>query len=139
MFKSMLAIAGSLVLASSAFAMAEKPSACPSVVSLQGEGVTTATGMGGLYITYNSSNYGTSEQWFFVMGPVTAHSEEHALEVANKVLATMSVTPFPVYDEEGRNWQCKYPTNNQGIDALATVPEGAMTPLKMQQFIQHRR
>jgi len=138
MFKSKLAtLTGALVLASSTFAMTEKPMACPSLVAIQGEGVTMASEiLGDLYLTYNTSNYGTPNDWYFIMGPVSAQSEANALEKANKVLKTMSSIPFPQSDEDG-NWVCEYPTGSQDLEAIAVHPQGTMSPIKMRQFIQH--
>lgn len=140
MFKSKLAtVVGALVLAGSSFAMHGAPEACPSIASVQSEGMTMAAEiLENLYLTYNISHFDTPYDWVFVMGPVHADADDEALEESNEVLTTVSGNPSP--EQEGDDsWICQYDTHSQDIAAFALLTDEAISPLKLSQHLRRNR
>lgn len=137
MFKTKLtALIGALFLAGSSLANQIKPQVCPSVPSIQSEGMPmSAEILEGMYITYNLSHYNTSSNWVFIVGPIAAQNDEMALEEGNKLLSVMSGSPTPEDDGEG-NWICQYNTNSQDIIAFAIEADDMISPLKMMRYLR---
>lgn len=136
-FHSKLAIfISSLIMVGSSFAFQGQPSACPSMASLQSEGmINSAEILEGMYLTYTQSHYDTNSSWVFIMGPIMAESDEIAVSESNQFLTTMSGNPEPIQDEEG-NWTCEYDTNNQELSAFAIQTEEQMSPGRMNRYLK---
>ncbi|KGP62457.1 hemin-binding protein [Legionella norrlandica] len=136
-FKTKLtAFIGALILASSSLANQIKPNTCPTVTSLQSEGMTMSSEiMEGIYITYNLSHYSTSSSWVFIIGPFIADNEEIALGEGNKLLSTLTGSPTPEDDREG-NWICEYNTSSRDIIAFAIEADDMISPLKMMRYLR---
>lgn len=103
MLKTQLtAFIGAVILAGSSLANPIKPEVCPSVPSIQSEGMSMSSEiLEGMYITYNLSHYNTSSSWVFIVGPIAAENDDMALAESNKLLSTMSGSPHPEDDGEG--------------------------------------
>lgn len=137
MFKTKLAaFVGALILAGSSFAIQDKPDACPSMASIQAEGMTmSAEILEGLYLTYNLSHFDTPANWAFVMGPVAADSDDMAIEQSNELLTTISGNPSPKQDSED-TWVCEYNTGSQELGAFAILTDEVLSPLKMSRYLR---
>jgi hypothetical protein len=137
MFKSKLAtFVSALVLAGSAFAVQDKPDVCPGMPAIQSEGMTNAAEiLEGLYLTFNLSHYDTPSNWVFIMGAITAESEDRAIEESNQILSAMSGSPTPEDDGEG-SWVCQYETNNPDVSAFAVQADDMISPLKMSRYLR---
>lgn len=137
MFKSKLAtLMGAVIFASAAFAATEKAVTCPSLSAIKSEGLSYAEEIyQGLYLTYSMSNYDTDTNWFFLMGPILADSNENAISEGNKVLATLSGNATPEEDEEG-DIVCEYNSGNAELGVYAVHPQGAMNASKMTRILR---
>lgn len=140
MFKSRLAtLVSALVLAGSAFSMSEGPATCPSLSAVQAEGVTNASMiLEGFYLDYNASNFGTDNNWFLIMGPIEAESDEEALEEGNRLLTTLSGSASPEENENG-DWICDYNSGSQELGVFAVLAPQDMSPAKMKQYLPRVR
>jgi len=137
MFKSRLvAFVGALVLASSSYAMPEKPAACPGMPALQSEGVTmSAELLEGIFVTYHLSHYNTPSNWVFIMGPIVADSDEAALEESNKILSVLSGTATP--EEDGQDgWVCLYDSGRQDFSVFAIQADDMVSPAKISRLLR---
>lgn len=139
MFKSRLTtLVSALLVAGSALASHGKPAACPSVESIKAEGITMASEIfDGAYLDYNSSLYDTDTQWFFIMGPVLADSEDAAIVEGNKLLATASGPASPEEDEEGE-WVCEYSSDNSELGMFAVHVDQTPSPMAMSRFLKRK-
>ncbi|MBN9226944.1 MULTISPECIES: DUF4949 domain-containing protein [Legionella] len=124
--------AAALVLAGSAFAI---DTGCPDLSAIQAEGITMADLIGNdYYISYSLSNFGTSSNWGFAIGPVQADSDEDALDTSNQILNNMTTPGFPL--ELDRDvLVCLYDTGNPYIYSIA-VRDYAISPMKLKQYLQ---
>ncbi|HAT1882570.1 TPA: DUF4949 domain-containing protein [Legionella pneumophila] len=130
------AFISAVILAGSSLANQIKPEVCPSVPSIQSEGMSmSAEILEGMYITYNLSHYNTSSNWVFIVGPIAADNDDMALAESNKLLSTMSGSPHPEDDGEG-NWICQYNTESKDIIAFAIEADDMFSPLKMMRYFR---
>lgn len=139
-FKSKVAtFIGALALVGSTFASQGQPTACPSMSSLQSEGVGAATEIfSNTYITYNISAYDTSNSWIFVMGPIDAETDEDAISDSNDILSTMSGSAVPEMDDNYGSWFCEYETGDPDFFALAVQADYGFSPLKLSALLKRR-
>ncbi|WP_298626487.1 DUF4949 domain-containing protein [uncultured Legionella sp.] len=137
MFKSKLAIFfGTLIFASSVLAGQDKPDVCPDMPAIQSEGMTNAAEiLEGFYLTFHVSHYETPSNWVFIMGGITAESEERAIETSNQILSTMSGSPTPENDGQG-SWVCQYATNTPELSAFAVQADDMLSPVKMSRYLR---
>lgn len=107
------AIAGALLFAGSAYARQDLE--CPSLGAIKTEGFTMAVEFSaGFYYAFNLSNYGSDNNWGFLIAPVEGGSQNEAIEMANEILSSMTAEGVP-HDLEG----CEYDTANPWVIAVA--------------------
>ncbi|USQ12793.1 DUF4949 domain-containing protein [Legionella lytica] len=129
MFKAKLAaFTSALILAGTTFASSE---VCPDLSAIQAEGFSMSMQVYGVYAAYQISDFGTDENWGFVMAPVEADSEEEAVENANDILNSMTA-PGVLID----TGVCNYDTGVPDVYAVA-IQDEFPTPLKLRQHIPH--
>jgi hypothetical protein len=140
MYKSKFILLLSTVLwATTSLASHAKPEACPSINSIQAEGVSMSSEIvQGVYLTYNLNHYNTSYNWVFILGPVLAKDDETAIDEGNKSLSMMSGNPSPEDDGDG-NWICEYTMNSDDMAAFAVEADDMISPLKMTRYFRKGR
>ncbi|KTC78994.1 hemin binding protein Hbp [Legionella cherrii] len=123
--------AAALVLAGSAFAI---DASCPDLSALQAEGISMAEQIGNdYYIGYSMSNFGSSSEWGFAIGPVQADADEDAVDASNQILNNMTTPGFPLELDENV-LVCLYDTGNPYVYSIA-VRGYAISPMKLKQYL----
>ena len=135
MFKSRLAaFVSTLIIAGSSFAYHKTIDVCPSLASIQAEGISQAEEIfPQFYVGYNINTFDTQANWAFLMGPIAAESEEMALDASNELLVTMSGSP--VSQEDGDSWICEYNTNTPGVVAYAIMADDMVSPRQLSKYL----
>lgn len=110
----------SLIFSGVIFSSPEKPASCPSASAIQGGGlIGTIPYIKNRYMVYNISHYATTSNWVFYMGAINAKSNEQALLIGKRFLATLSGHPLP--EQNHGDWFCKYQTVNPEMLAIASL------------------
>lgn len=85
-----------------------KPVQCPNISVVQAEGFSQAQVLSGTsYAVIQFSHYDLKELWGFVILPVEARDEGHAIQKGHEILKSVSGTPSPQLDDSG-SWFCQY-------------------------------
>lgn len=137
MFKSkIIPLIASLIFAGSALAakINDETIVCPSVNALKSAGVVMPEVVGfNSYIVYNLGQYGTENNWVFVVGLIPAESDDDAINQANDALATLSGNPEP--EEYRENLMCNYDIGS-GLMAIASVVKGNVTGANLRSLLR---
>lgn len=127
---------GTLCLAGSLFA--QQAGICPSLSSIQAEGLSMAEEIGtDLYLSYHLSQYGTDATWGFVIAPLAAEDAEIAIDMANDIVRSMTAPGVPEFHEQAII--CDYETGHKGILAAAINDGESISPLRLKHFLRRMR
>lgn len=121
----------SLLMVTFTFATNYKPKRCPDITVVRIENMTKAIEVNpGVYVTYNTSRYGTPFNWILMIGTLVAESKKQALEQSRQLLLTITKNPTPQKDGEN-NWVCVYDTGKHGLKAFAYQTDEITLPIRM--------
>ena len=125
--KSKLLVAASLLAISvTASAMPAKPKACPSASALHDVGLSREIVVRNdrdqtWIVGHLRDNYGTKNDWSFLVANVQADDEDDAYNKANESLNSLSFAQGPVALEQISKWACVYNTS-EGYLAVSVTP-----------------
>jgi hypothetical protein len=137
MFRNKVAtVMSALMLAGSVYASQE--AICPELSTIQAEGLTGAEELApNIFFSYHLSTYNTNANWGFVVAPIEAESSELALEVANKVLSTMTAPGIPQNaGNEANELYCLYSTGSPNLFAYAAPMDAMRSLSQLRRYIQ---
>jgi hypothetical protein len=110
-----------------------QPVVCPSVSAIQSVGLSNRLAQdndGKWYAGRVSQYYGTSDQWTFVIGGISAPNKQKAIEFANLALSSLHlITPNPVKITGGK-YACKYSNDFDYLSGAITPPINSLTDYK---------
>lgn len=96
------------------------PIKCPSTASIKAQRLTSVDIVApNFYIIYANNQYDTPQNWLFAIGPIKAHSQDSAMDIATEYLQDMSGNPEPNENRDAGYFSCEYHVNHQDFIAFA--------------------
>lgn len=108
---------------------------CPQLETIKSEGLSGVDLLPTLgYFVFNSSQYNTGQEWFFLIAPIFAEDETAALTTGNRILSKMSVPGVP--DESSEVPTCFYQTHSEDYIAIASQSPNVSSLLELRNLSQ---
>lgn len=129
------AFIGAFIITGSVFA--SQDGLCPDINDIKAEGISMAEVVApALYITYNISNYNTTNTWGFIIAPLQGEDEATVIDAANEVLSNMSAPGIP--EQHGNAIICDYNTGRNDVFAAAINDTTQITPMSLKGIFQSK-
>jgi hypothetical protein len=135
--KSILPVlASALFVSAVSFAAPTIPSQCPDAQAIQDEGISDVEKMRkNLFFGYTISEFDTDTNWYFIIGPITAKTNDEAMDGATDLLTMMSGSPSPETEED--IVYCQYDMPDEEHVAVAiTVDSMGLSKIAKQFFLK---
>lgn len=128
---------GAMTLAVSSFASVKAIDTCPSIESIQAQGISMVLPIDfDMYIGMETSQYDTDHDWAFLIGPVESDDFDAAVGLANDALQSVSGVPVPEEDE-GIAF-CQYNTGNEDLIAIAASADDIFSTQKIKHLFHKK-